>query len=77
MFFYKYLPWFSYNLNKKIHGSLSTNWFASDNILKIIKNLEPNKAYGDDMIGIQMVRLCDVSHCKPLESIFKSCLEKK
>ena len=59
----------------KTRGSLSTIRFTSDDILKIIRNLDPNKAHGHDMISIRMVKLCDASLCKPLELIFKSCLE--
>ena len=55
----------------KTLGSLST----IDDILKIIRNLDPNKAHGHDMISIRMVKLCDASLCKPLELIFKSCLK--
>ena len=53
----------------------STIRFTGDDILKIIKNFDPNKAHGHDMISIQMVKLCDASLCKPLDLMFKSCLE--
>ena len=59
----------------KTRGSLSTIRFTSDDILKIIKNLDPNKAQGHDMISIRKVKLCDASLCKQTELIFKSCLE--
>ena len=62
---------------KLMSDSLSTICFTSDHILKMIKNLDPNKAHGYDMIIIRMVKLCDVSLCKPLELIFKSCLESE
>ena len=62
-------------LSKKTHKSLSTIHFTSDDILKIIKNLEPYKAHGHDMISIRMIKICDASICKPLELIFRSCLE--
>ena len=65
----------SKTLTKKTHESMSTICFTSDDILKIIKNFDPSKAHGYDMINILMVKLCDVSFCKPLELIFKSCLE--
>ena len=55
--------------------SVSTIYFTSDDILKMIKNLDSNKAHGHDMITIRMIKLCDASICKPLELIFKSCLE--
>ena len=60
-------------LSKKTHKLLSTIDFTSDDILKIIKNLDPNKAH--DMISIWMVKIRDASICKPLELIFRSCLE--
>ena len=54
---------------------LSTIHFTSDDIPKIIKNLDLNKAHGHDMISIWMIKICDASICKPLELIFRSCLE--
>ena len=44
----------------------------SDDILKIIKNFDPNKAHGHDMISIRKVKLCDASLCKPVQVIFKA-----
>ena len=43
--------------------------------MKIIKNLDPNKAHGHDMIGIRMLKICGESILKPLELVFKSCIE--
>ena len=60
----------------KTRESLSTICFTSDDILKMIRNVDPNKTHGHDMISIRMMKLCDASLCKPLELIFKSCLEK-
>ena len=57
------------------HKLLSTIHVTSDDILKIIKNLDPNKTHGHDMISIQMIKICDASICKPLKLIFRSCLE--
>ena len=48
-------------LSKKIHKSLSAIHFTSDNILKIIINLDLNKVHGHDMIGIWMIKICDAS----------------
>ena len=42
----------------------------------MIKNLVPNKENGHDMISIRMKDVCKASICKPLESSFRSCLEK-
>ena len=41
----------------------------------MIKNLEANKSHGHDMLGIRMVKLCGESIYKPLNLIFKPCLE--
>ena len=57
------------------HKSLSTIKFTSYGILKIIRNFDPFKAHGHDMISIWMIKLCDASICKPSELIFRSCLE--
>ena len=48
--------------------------FPKEDIYKIIKNLDPNKAHGHDMISIRMIKLCGISICKPLEIIFQNCL---
>ena len=50
--------------------------FTCDNIATLIKNLDPNKAHGDDMISILMVKLCLKSICKPLDLIFQSCIKQ-
>ena len=49
--------------------------FTKDDIAKIIKNLNPNKVHGFDMISIRMIKICGESILKPLKIIFKSCLE--
>ena len=41
----------------------------------MIKNLEANKSHGHDTLSICMVKLCGESIYKPLNLIFKSCLE--
>ena len=53
--------------------SLSNVDFSIEDI-KNINKLDSNKAHGDDMISICMLKLCDKSICKPLSIIFKSCL---
>ena len=47
----------------------------NDDILKVIRNLDLNKVYSHDMIGIRMVKICDNSICKPLKLFFQSSLE--
>ena len=48
---------------------------SSDDILKIIQNLDSEKAHVHDRISIRMLMICGPSICKPLEIIFKACLE--
>ena len=51
---------------------LSTISFTKDDIAKIIKNLNPNKAHDFDMISIRMLKICGDSVLKSLELISKS-----
>ena len=51
---------------------LSTIKFVDTDILKIIRNLNPNKAHGHDKISIRMLKICDNSICRPLELIFNN-----
>ena len=44
-------------------------------LLIFIKNLNPNKAHGFDMISIRILKISGDSFLKPLEFIFKSCFE--
>ena len=62
-------------LTRKTHESLSTIDFSTDDILKIIRNLDLNKAHGHDMISIRIIKICDTSICRPLKLIFQACLE--
>ena len=54
---------------------LSSVSFSQDDIAKIIQNLDPNKAHGHDNISIRMLKICGSSIYKPLEMIFKQCIE--
>ena len=55
---------------KKTRGSLSTINVSTDDILKIIRNLDSTKTHGHDMISIRLIKICDTSICRPLNSIF-------
>ena len=55
-------------------SSLSSCRFTKDDILRIISNLDPNKAHGYDEISIRMLKICGDSICRPLNIIFKTCL---
>ena len=48
--------------------------FSLDDICKIIKNLNPNKAHGHDGISIKMIQLCGNSLTTPLSIIFQNAL---
>ena len=48
---------------------------ARDDILKIIKNHDPNKVLAHDEISIRMAKPCNACLSNPLELLFKSCLE--
>ena len=58
-------------------SSLATVEFLTSDILKIIRNLNANKAHDHDMRGIQILEIYDESISKALEIIFRSCLEKE
>ena len=60
---------------RKSNESLSFITFEINDIEKIIKNLDPNKSHGHDMLSIRMLKLCGESIYKPLNLIFKSCLK--
>ena len=62
-------------LNKKIENLISSITFNRIDIATIIRSLDPNKAYGDDMISIRMLKICDKPICKPLQLIFQSCIK--
>ena len=53
----------------------STIIFSTDDVLTIIRNLDPNKAPGHDMRRIRMIKICDTSICRSLKLIFQPCLE--
>ena len=55
---------------------ISSVRIESEEILTLIRNLNPNKADRSDGISCQMLILCDSSVVKPLEIIFKNILEK-
>ena len=55
--------------------SLNTINFIEDDILNVIKKLDPRKAHGHEQISICMVQICDKAICKPLHLIFSSSME--
>ena len=55
----------SSTLNTKTTKMLSSILVTRIDIVKIIKNLDPNKAHGHDVINIQMIKLCGDSVLPP------------
>ena len=64
-----------FNLHKKTDKSISTITFTSDDITTLVRNLDPYKTQGHDMLSICMLKLCGKSICKPLDVIFQSCIK--
>ena len=50
---------------------------SKDEITKIIRSLDPNKAHGHDGTSIRMLKLCASSISKPLFLLFKYSLENE
>ena len=65
---------FSNTCSKHTNNILDTIIFSKEDLYKIIKKLNPNKAHVHDIISIRMVKLCGISIYKPLEIIFQNCL---
>ena len=47
-----------------------------ENILQVINKLDSNNAHGHDEISIRMLKICGSSVCRPLQIIYKSCLDR-
>ena len=61
--------------NSVSNVSLSSIQFKDQDILKITRFLNYNKAHGYDDISIRLLKICDSSIVKPLSIIFKNCLQ--
>ena len=55
--------------------TLSSSNTNDNDILAIIKNLNPNKSHGWDNISIRMIKLCGKSMVYPLKLIFEASLQ--
>ena len=64
-------------LTFETENRLSTFDFNTDDIVKFIKVLDPNKAHGHVGISIRMIKLHAFSMSKPLHILFKNCLGKE
>ena len=56
-------------------NGLSTISFKDEDVLKIIKSLNINKAHGHDDISIRLLQICGAEVVKPLSLIFKNCIQ--
>ena len=61
---------------KETRESVSTINFLTDDFLKTVRSVDPNKAHEHDMISIRMIKIWDTSICRPIKLILQSCLEK-
>ena len=51
--------------------------FTDDQILKILRALDNNKAHGHDEISIRMLKLCDKTIITPLSILFQNCIDTR
>ena len=61
---------------KKTENSLYSLKFSTENILQIINKLDSNKAHGHDEISIRMFKIYGSSVRRPLQIIYKYCLNR-
>ena len=52
--------------------SISSITLNYNDIATIVRNLDPNKAHGHDIVSIRMLKICGKLLCKPLKLIFQS-----
>ena len=55
---------------------LSNTNISEEKLLRVIRALNPSKAYGWDGISVRMIKICDSSLVLPLKMIFELCLIK-
>ena len=67
-----FLQSFSYRTESRIKSFHVTE----NDILAIIKTLDPNKAHGCDNISIRMIKICSQSLTLPLKIIFEHSIKK-
>ena len=61
-------------LNYLTDDKLSSFNISSEFIFQLIKNLDQNKAHGNDEIPVKTLKLCVPSICKPYTLLFENCL---
>ena len=55
---------------------LNKVFFNNEDIITLIRGLNPNKAHGWDTITICMIQMCDSSLVIPLSIIYTNCVNK-
>ena len=61
---------------KKTENSLYSVRFSTEDILKIINNVDSNKAHDHDQISTRMLKTCGSSFCRQLKNVYKSFLDR-
>ena len=56
-------------------SSLSAIGFNNDDILKIIRSLNVNKAHGNDTVSVIMIKICDQAIVEPLSIFYKNRID--
>ena len=64
------------SLDFETEARLTSINFSANDILKIIRSLDINKAHSHDDISVRMVKICDDAVKKPLLIIYKIVLKK-
>ena len=67
------LPEPTFKTNKRLTSII----FSSQDMFKIIQELNPNKAHGHDNISIKMIKLCGDSIIPPLKLIFETAVRTR
>ena len=59
----------------KTNSRLNSIFLEKEDVLKIIRNLNVNKAHGHDNISIRLLKICHSEVAEPLSFIYKNCID--
>ena len=65
------------NITFEIEERLCTYEVCSDDVVNIIRSLDPNKAHGHDETSICIIKTCESSISKLLAILFRNCFENE
>ena len=65
------------NISFETAKRLSTFEISNDHIIELIRSLDPSKVHSHDGISIRMLKLCGTSISKPLQILYKNCLDNE